>query len=306
MIVRISHSVRNGTIVGMAQPLPAQQSRLKTVLRLLAGENLVALAAELNIPIAEIEAWRRTFVTAGEVALDEEQPNRRVILRHVSLRDALKDETHPDQFVWWDGITHEDVAAFENTVELATREQDVQTYLTANPIMLVQPLGGGHGRWVIPHKRLGSEFVTDFVIGDKDSSGYTWVAVELEGPRARLFTKVGDESAALRHAWRQIEDWRVWLQSNQNYASRRTEDAGLGLIDISPNCDAWIIIGRRGDLGPAQQARRREWGQRNNVKVHTYDWLIERARGRVEELDRTLRRVTAEPVGIPTTAKSNE
>lgn len=286
----------------MPKSRASQERRVRTVLRLLAGENVVSLAAELNVPIDEVEAWRRTFITAGEVALDDEQPNRRSILRHVSLSEALKDETYPDRFVWWDGIASEDVTAFESTVELATKEQDVQTYLAANPMMLVQPLGGGHGRWVIPQKRLGSEFVTDFIIGDKDSSGYTWIAVELESPRARLFTETGDETAALRHAWRQIEDWRVWLQSNQNYAARRIEDAGLGLIDISPNCEGWIIMGRRRHLRPEQKARRREWAQRNNVKVHTYDWMIERARGRIEELDRTLRgRPTAESIVQPPT-----
>jgi hypothetical protein len=81
----------------------------------------------------------------------------------------------------------DDELSFEEALEAAPGERVMQAYLAANPILLVQHLGGGHGRWVIPQKRLGSEYVTDFVIGDKDSDGRHWQFVELQDPNARLF-----------------------------------------------------------------------------------------------------------------------
>jgi hypothetical protein len=35
----------------------------------------------------------------------------------------------------------------------------MQSYLSAHPELLIQHLGGGHGRWVIPQKRLGAEYL---------------------------------------------------------------------------------------------------------------------------------------------------
>lgn len=104
--------------------------------------------------------------------------------------------------------------------------------------MLIQHLGGGHGRWVLPQKRLGAEHVPDFMIGEKDSLGYRWQAVELEHPKDRMFTKAGNPTAKLTHAIRQIQDWRTWLQQNQNYAARPERAKGSGYFDLplSVNC----------------------------------------------------------------------
>jgi hypothetical protein len=114
-------------------------------------------------------------------------------------------------FVWWNDLTRGNITRFQRQLAQATREQDVQSFLEREPMMLVQHLGGGHGRWVIPRKRLGAEHVTDFIIGERDSAGWAWQAVELESPCARMFTKDGDPRAPLTHAIRQIQDWRAWL-----------------------------------------------------------------------------------------------
>ena len=97
-----------------------------------------------------------------------------------------------EYFVWWDDITQDKVDGFRNKIDLATDEPEMQKFFEENPIYLIQHLGGGHGRWVIPQKRLGSEFTTDFVIGESHSFGYDWIAVELESPKAKMFNKNGD------------------------------------------------------------------------------------------------------------------
>lgn len=142
-------------------------------------------------------------------------------------------------------------------------------------MLLAVQLGGGHGRWVIPKKRLGSEHVTDFIIGEKSSIGFEWYAVELEGPKAKMFTKAGNPTQVLTHAMRQIHDWRAWLQTNQNYAARPRKAGGLGLSDITTDLPGLILIGRRADIDESTNRRRRQMMQDSRIKIHSYDWLLD-------------------------------
>jgi hypothetical protein len=204
----------------------------------------------------------------------------------ISKDELIEDDPMREHFVWWDDITHGDIEGLRGALDAAVREQDVQSYLEQNPLLLIQHLGGGHGRWVIPQKRLGAEHVTDFVIGDRDSMGRSWIAVELESPKARLFTSAGNPTRSLSHAERQIFDWRSWLVENQNYAARPREKKGLGLEDIDPALPGLILIGRRKDMPRETSALRRQMGKDSNIEIHTYDWLIDRAEGRVSALQR--------------------
>ena len=142
-------------------------------------------------------------------------------------------------------------------------------------MLLAHHLGGGHGRWVIPQQSLGGAHVTDFIIGDEHSDGRDWVAVELESPLVRLYSKNGDPSKHLNHAIRQIHDWRAWLKLNQNMASRSRNEGGLGLIDIGPEVPALILIGRRDKLDHETKLRRRQIKTDSNIAVHTYDYLLD-------------------------------
>jgi hypothetical protein len=192
-------------------------------------------------------------------------------------------ETHDlkEFFTRWDVVTAGDVLSLRMAIDDAVREEDVQRYLRDRPFLLIEHLGGGHGRWVIPKLRLGSEHVTDFMIGDEDSSGRRWIAVELENPRQSMFTKAGDPSQSLNHALRQIMDWRVWLTNNRAYAIAPRSEKGLGLEDIDPQLPGLVLIGRRG-LGPNPRGLRRQLENAHNVQIHSYDWLIERTHQQVE------------------------
>lgn len=192
----------------------------------------------------------------------------------------------PEYFVWWNDITQDDVDSFVRALDRASNERDMQAFLEKAPLLLIQHLGGGHGRWVIPQKRLGAEYVPDFVVGQCDSSGFEWQIVELESPLAKMFTKSGDPSRALNHAIRQIADWRAWLKRNQDYAARPREHNGLGLVDIDSSARGLIVIGRRDKLDPATKERRRQLSADLRIDIHTYDWLVSRSQGRIEALAR--------------------
>lgn len=191
-----------------------------------------------------------------------------------------------DAFVWWGDITLDNVAAYRRALDRATVEADLQRYLQHHPELLIQHLGGGHGRWVLPQPRLGSQHVPDFLIGDQDSGGRSWVAVELEGPQRRIFNRDGEPSRWLWHAIRQIIDWRVWLELNRDYAARLPREGGLGLVDVSAALPGLVLIGRQADLDDQRSSFRRALSRQLNIEIHTFDWLADRA----ESAARSLRR----------------
>jgi hypothetical protein len=200
------------------------------------------------------------------------------------LAKLREDDPLKEFFTWWDRVTPEDHARFKSTLGAATREEDVQALLQANPMYLIQHLGGGHGRWVIPKQRLGSEHVTDFLIAEKHSFGFEWQAVELESPLRPMFNKNGDPSQYLNHALRQLTDWRAWLKNNQPYAARPKTEGGLGLTDIDANVKGLVLIGRRAQIAVTTASRRRQMVQDLNIEIHSYDYLLSSMHDRLVSL----------------------
>jgi hypothetical protein len=192
-------------------------------------------------------------------------------------RDPLR-----DFFSFWDEVSGSDIDALREALDTAKREEDIQQFLQANPKYLIQRLGGGHGRWIIPKQRLGGQHVTDFMIGQRDSMGFRWQAVELESPLAKMFTKSGNPTAQLTHAIRQIHDWRMWLTSNQNYAARGRGEDGLGLSDIHPDVEGLILMGRRATESDETRRLCRQMGRDAKIEIHTFDYLLDALIGRVK------------------------
>lgn len=91
-----------------------------------------------------------------------------------------------------------------------------------------------------------------------------------------MFTKNGDPTARLTHAIRQIEDWRDWLTRNASYAVR-----DLGLPDIRPDLPGLVLIGRRASVDPATNSLRRQMAVTRKIQIHTYEFLLDNARGRL-------------------------
>ncbi|MCO4880268.1 Shedu anti-phage system protein SduA domain-containing protein [Paraburkholderia caribensis] len=194
-------------------------------------------------------------------------------------RDPLR-----DFFSFWDEVNESDIDALREALDTAKREEDIQQFFQADPKYLIQHLGGGHGRWIIPKQRLGVQHVTDFMIGERDSMGFRWQAVELESPLAKMFTKSGNPSAHLTHAVRQIQDWRMWLAANQNYAAHDRDQDGLGLTDIHSDVQGLILMGRRATESDETRRLRRQMGRDAKIEIHTFDYLLEALIGRVNSL----------------------
>jgi hypothetical protein len=175
--------------------------------------------------------------------------DHRVPIVRASRSMAVVGDDLADFFVWWDDITADHVDAYRRVLSAAEDERPLQKHLALNPLLLAQHLSGGHGRWVIPQKRLGAEYVCDFAVGQRSSSGFEWQFVELQSPRARLFVpSSGRHSEQLDEGLRQIAEWRRWLADNRDYARRPRARNGLGLVDSSSDDPGLLIIGRESDL----------------------------------------------------------
>lgn len=64
-----------------------------------------------------------------------------------AVAQRIKEPLSPDQFVERRALTRYEIAAFESTLDRATKEADMQLFLEANPQILMQQLdvGVGHG-----------------------------------------------------------------------------------------------------------------------------------------------------------------
>jgi Domain of unknown function (DUF4263) len=141
-------------------------------------------------------------------------------------------------------------------------EAEYQSYLAAHPVLL-DPLAAE----TIDRHRLGSDLITDFVVRRHDNR---YVAVEIEKPRDRIFTKQGEFTADFTHAFGQVVDFIGWLDENVAYA--RTKLADLEAPD------GLLVMGRRSDLSEIDSARLRRFCQNSRrVDVCTFDDLVHRS-----------------------------
>jgi hypothetical protein len=199
----------------------------------------------------------------AQESIDEQKRRERVLAR-VAL---------PEFFVWWQDLSREHIKSFKMRLRTATKEEQIQSFLKGNPLLLVQHLSRWHGRWAIPKVKLGKH-VTDFLIASKSSIGFEWQAIELESPKAKMFTKAGNPTSSLTHAIRQIQDWRNWIERNRDTAVRSRDDGGLGLTDIQGEVPGLILLGRRSGHSDQTRSLRRRIAQETRIKIHSYDWLL--------------------------------
>ena len=172
-------------------------------------------------------------------------------------------------------VTTTDVQGFQEVLASATNERPLQAYLQHHPQLLCAYLRSGHGEWVIRQKRLGAEYVPDFVIGCGNSGGFIWDFIELESPTAALTLANGQPARGLRSAVHQIECWRDWLKDNLDYARRGHAINGLGLRDVHPQANAKIVIGRRENSTPAHKRLKTRYREQYDVDIMSYDRLLE-------------------------------
>ena len=173
--------------------------------------------------------------------------------------------------------TIEQLKQLDALLASAHLERHFQEFLELNPQLLLVDVGpGSHGTYVLPQVRFGSKFVADFMIGWKNSMGCFWRGLEIESPRHSVVKSDKKFRAVTNHAIDQIRDWRRVVREDTALAQMPRHQGGLGLVDIEPEFEAWVVTGRDAD-GSTVQARRDQYLEsRGSVHVQTWDGFRER------------------------------
>lgn len=163
------------------------------------------------------------------------------------------------------------VREFESLLGNSVREEELQGFLKEYPFVL-HPSAEA-----IPKKKLGEDFVTDFVLVDPSSQGPTYILVELERSTHPILTQDNSLAQAVIHALKQTRDWDVWLEEHKAYLQSK--------LPGFETPKYLVVIGRGHELDETQKkylrSYNREW---KNTELITYDDVLIRYRSVVERL----------------------
>lgn len=163
---------------------------------------------------------------------------------------------------------------FETLLSNAEREEDLQIFLKENP-MLLHPTAE-----IIPKKKLGEDFITDFVIVSPSDQGPTYTLVEIEKSSHPILIKDCALSAKTIHAIKQTRDWDVWLEQHKAYLQ--------GNLPGFETPKFLVIIGRSNEFGEKEKAYLRSYNRDwKNTELLSYDDILVRFNGVIEALEKT-------------------
>jgi len=173
-------------------------------------------------------------------------------------------------------VSQEQKNELASVIRTAKDERIIQDFLKKNPYLVTRGIHPAHhGKICIPKPRLGGQLEPDFFIAGLDSAGFSWYGVELESPEYKIFTKEGEETKELKHAIRQIQEWRYWLTDNIAFAQNT-----LGFMHIDANLPCFVFIGRRenevlDDEVLLKRRRAVKNGDKYGLFRHHYEWLLD-------------------------------
>jgi len=73
---------------------------------------------------------------------------------------------------------------------------------------------GHHNLYIFPEFELGSSYKVDYLLVGLSSGGHQFVFVEMEHPNKNIVLRDGNFGEAIRKGINQVNDWRIWLDSN--------------------------------------------------------------------------------------------
>jgi hypothetical protein len=115
--------------------------------------------------------------------------------RSASLAWSIAKRQELSEFLIATRLSEADINELQHVISDANDERPIQQFLEQHPHLL-SVLVNGQERYCIPQKRLGAEYVPDFIVGSVDSLGIHWVLVELETPRSSIYLTDGHQLGA--------------------------------------------------------------------------------------------------------------
>jgi hypothetical protein len=160
-------------------------------------------------------------------------------------------------------ITESLLQEFESLVARDESEEVYQKFLADHPVFL-DPLASE----VIPKQRLGSQYITDFVVRRLDNK---YLLVEIEKPQDAVFTVGNDFSAKFSHALGQILDFQQWVDAHAEY--------GRSLLPNISSPKGILIMGNAASFSPWQRQKLHRFNvNSSSVLVLTFDEVLQNGR----------------------------
>lgn len=150
-----------------------------------------------------------------------------------------------------------DIRKYESLLGGKAPESSIQAFL-ASHVYFFNCIARHHTP-IFSRVKLGSNFEADFAFFDPSSFGAEWNFVEIESPTKQLFTKTGNQSAALTHAVQQVRDWKRWIAEQLTYARE--------LMPLIKYPFFYVFMGRRCDL------TEKTWEKLQQLNYETRMWL---------------------------------
>lgn len=154
---------------------------------------------------------------------------------------------------------------------VGTRERDLHCFLKQHTQVL-----DSHVAAVYSEVRIG-KYRADLVLQYRQSDKRV-VLVELEPHSAQIFTKRNSQRHKVTHAVQQVQDW---IREIHNNASNLPH-----WLAGNYTAEGMVVIGRSKDLTQEQKDTLMINNARSNVKILTYDDLLERLQCLMEVLDK--------------------
>jgi hypothetical protein len=163
------------------------------------------------------------------------------------------------------------LARFREALDSATNEQDLQTFLEENPVLLCPTFTK-----VYPKLRFGTH-ISDFVFSQADRE---YLLVEIEPATHKLFRLDGHPTAELTHAQGQIADWKRYIEDNLSTVQRE-----LKLEGITSQARGLVVIGRSRDLSEGDRRKIQVMHNESpRIRIATYDDIHDIAKAMFENL----------------------
>ena len=171
---------------------------------------------------------------------------------------------------------------FSSLIEAGTKEEELQSFLKRNPFIL-HPSAE-----CIPKKKLGEDFVTDFVLVATTTQGPSYILVELERAIHPIMTKDLVLSGPVNHAIKQTRDWDVWLEKNKAYIQNKLPGFETPTY--------LVVIGRGNTLTDEGKAYLRSYNRDwKNTSLLTYDDVLARFRSTIANLETVAKTNPSQP-----------
>ncbi|MCY8147735.1 DUF4263 domain-containing protein [Bacillus inaquosorum] len=175
----------------------------------------------------------------------------------------------------------------------SSKETDLLNYINRNEASFI--IGsilqrydfGHHESYVFPEFQLGNSIRIDYLIVGRNSSGYHFIAVELEAPNGRTTLNTGAPGDAMRKGTSQIDTWKDWFINNPYGISETFDKYYSNHLNLQlPRefgihlPDKWhyvVIVGKKSDFSAATYSYQDRMKSNQRTWVFHYDKLVENA-----------------------------